>query len=105
MAIGMIEFQGSIPRTQDFSVMKHNEDMKSNVDQSNIQIQTNKQSEQKANQVQGSDDSSKSENRADAREKGNNSYAGDGGSNRKKQEMPRDGKVVLKGKSHFDMSV
>ena len=74
MAIGMIEFQGTIQRTQDYSAMKHNEDMKTNVDQANYQLQSAKKEDQKANQIQKGDDSNKSENRADAREKGSNTY-------------------------------
>ena len=105
MAIGMIEFQGTIQRTQDYSAMKHNEDMKTNVDQANYQLQSAKKEDQKANQIQKGDDSNKSENRADAREKGSNTYAGDGGGQRKKQQPQSDGKVILKGTSHFDMSV
>lgn len=105
MAIGMIELHGTIQRTQDFSVMKHHEDMKMDVEQSHYQLQSDKKVNQKANQIQKGDDSDKSENHADAREKGKNTYAGDGGQNRKKQEMPESGKVILKGTSHFDMSV
>ena len=46
MAIGMIEFQGTIQRTQDYSAMKHNEDMKANVDQANYQLQSVKKEDQ-----------------------------------------------------------
>lgn len=105
MAIGMIELQGGIQRTQDFSILKHNEDIKTHVDQNNLQIQADKTSEQNANRIVRSDDSSKSEGKADAREKGGGTYAGDGGKNRKKQEVPTEGRVVVKGRSHFDMSV
>lgn len=105
MAIGMIELQGGIQRTQDYTAFKHQENMKSAVDQSNVQVKIEKKVDEKLNQVVRGDDTSKSENHADAREKGKGQYAGDGGAKRKKQEIPKEGKVVMKGVSHFDMSV
>lgn len=104
MAIGMIEFQGSIQRTQDFTTIKQQENTKPAVDQSNFQIQTDKRVDEKLKQVTKGDDTAKNENHADAREKGKGRYAGDGGANRKKKTS-QEGKVVLKGTSHFDMSV
>lgn len=107
MAIGMIELQGAIQRTQDYSAMKHQEDAKGTVDQSHLQAQADRKTDQKASQIQQGDDANKSDTRADAREQGKGTYAGDGGQHRKKQDKPSDGKVILKGKgnTHFDMSV
>lgn len=105
MAIGMIELQGGIQRTQDYTVLKHQENMKSTIDQSNVQLKIDKTVEERANQVVRGDDASRSENDGDAKEKGKGQYAGDGGARRKKQEVPKEGKVVMKGVSHFDMSV
>lgn len=105
MAIGMIELQGGIQRTQDYTAFKHQENMKSVVDQSNTQVKIEKRVDEKINQVVQGENASKSENHADAREKGKGQYAGDGGANRKKQEVPKEGKVVRKGVSHFDISV
>lgn len=104
MAIGMIEFQGTIQRTQDFTTIKQQENTKPAVDQSNFQIQTDKRVDEKTKQVTRGDDTAKNENHADAKEKGKGSYAGDGGARRKKN-VPQEGRVVLKGTSHFDMSV
>lgn len=104
MAIGMIEFQGTIQRTQDFTTIKQQEDTKSAVDQSNIQVQTDKRIDEKLKQVNRGEDTAKNENHADAKEKGKGSYAGDGGAKRKKN-VPQEGRVVLKGTSHFDMSI
>lgn len=105
MAIGMIEFQGSIQRTQDYTALKQQENTKPAVDQNNFQVQIDKKVDEKINQVVKGDDTSKSETHADAKEKGNNQYAGDGGAGRKKKDISKEGKVVLKGTSHFDMSV
>lgn len=105
MAIGMIEFQGSIQRTQDYTALKQQENTRPAVDQSNFQLQIDKKVDQKIKQVVQGEDASKGENHADAKEKGNGRYAGDGGAGRKKQKISKEGKVVLKGTSHFDMSV
>ncbi|MGN0131786.1 MAG: hypothetical protein ACI4AA_05045 [Lachnospiraceae bacterium] len=105
MAIGMIELQGGIQRTQDYTALKHQENMKPTVDQAQFQIQTDKKLDQKLNQVVRGENADKSENQADAKEKGKGQYAGDGGAKRKEQKIPQEGKVVLKGVSHFDMSV
>lgn len=104
MAIGMVELHGTIQRTQDFTTIKQQEDTKPAVDQSNIQVQTDKRVDEKLRQVTKGDDTAKNENHADAKEKGKGSYAGDGGAKRKKN-VPQEGRVVLKGTSHFDMSV
>lgn len=105
MAIGMVELQGGIQRTQDYTALKHQENVKPAVDQAQFQVQTEKKIEKKLNQVVQGDNADKTENHTDAKEKGNGQYAGDGGSKRKKQKEPQEGKVVLKGVSHFDMSV
>ena len=104
MAIGMIEFQGTIQRTQDYTTIKQQEDSKPAVDQSNLQVQTDRRVDEKLRQVSRGDDTAKNENHADAKEKGKGSYAGDGGAKRKKS-VSQEGRVVLKGISHFDMSV
>ncbi len=105
MAISMVELQGGIQRTQDYTAFKHQENMKSALDQSNVQVNIERKVDEKLNQVVRGEDTSKGENHADAREKGKGQYAGDGGAGRKKQEIPKEGKVVRKGVSHFDMSV
>ena len=92
MAIGMIEFQGSIQRTQDFTALKQQENTRPAVDQ-------------RVREVVKGDDTNKGENHADAKEKGKGQYAGDGGAGRKKKDISKEGKVVLKGTSHFDMSI
>lgn len=105
MAIGMIEFQGSIQRTQDYTALKQQENTRPTVDQSNFQLQIDKKVDQKVREVVRGDDTDKGENHADAKEKGNGQYAGDGGAGRKKKDISKEGKVVLKGTSHFDMSI
>ena len=102
----MIETQGMIPRMQDFSIIKQNEDIKPVVDQTNLQTQEDKRINDKSSQVQSGDDAAKSENRSDAREKGSNEYAGDGGARRREGQAKRNEGVFIKdGVKHVDFSV
>lgn len=103
MAVSLVELNGTISRTQDYSIQRQNEYNKGLMDQSNIQLQQDKKEQNNATTVQQSSQSAKGENQADAKEKGKGFYAGDGGKNRKKNQG--DGKVIKKGQSHFDMSV
>lgn len=103
MTISRVEFQGQVTRAQDFTTIKHNEDSKVMVDQNNFQRQFDQTVENRARQVQQGDEAENRGKRFDAKEKGNGSYAGDGGRNRKKEE--KDGRVVLKGQNNFDMKI
>ena len=103
MAFGSIELT-TISRAQDYTTIKHNEDNKVNVDQANFSEQFQKTTEQNIREVRHSDNTQWHENKPDAKEKGKGSYAGDGGAKRKKS-VSQEGRVVLKGTSHFDMSV
>lgn len=105
MAISMIELQGGIQRTQDFTSIKHQENAKNMVDQSNLQQQNDKRIVNQHNQVNKGSESTKADTHADASEQGKNQYAGDGGAKRKKQEVPLEGRVVRKGTGHFDISI
>ena len=88
MAFGSIELT-TISRAQDYTTIKHNEDNKGIVDQSNFQTQFHKAVENKATQVHKGDDTEKGNTKYDAKEKGNGSYAGDGGRRRKKEEKEK----------------
>lgn len=104
MAIGPIELQGTIARVQDYSTIKQNEDHKGMIDQSNFQNQLTKEIKERPHQVNHSDNADFHERKFDAREKGNNQYSGDGGKGRK-QRKDEDGKVVVKGRSSFDVKI
>lgn len=101
--MGIIEFQGAIPRTQDASVIRHNESNKGQVDQLNYGQNVRKANENKAMSVNGNENSSKSENRKNAGDKGSNEYLGDGGKRRprKKSSDKKDDKT----KSTFDIRI
>lgn len=106
MTITPLEQFGTIGRTQDFSIMKQQEDMKASNEQVNIQIQVEKQADEKLNQVRSADDAQLNEKKFDAKEKGSNEYVGDGGRARKKTaDKQVDGKVILKSTQSFDMKI
>ena len=104
MTISRVELQGQISRAQDFTTIKHQEDNKGLVDQSNYQRQVN-QKEVRAHQVQQGDRAENEGKRFDAKEQGNGTYQGDGGRRRKKDEKKEDGKVTLKGYGGFDIKI
>ena len=101
MAFGAIEFT-TISRAQDYSMIKHNEDNKGFVDQTNFSQQVQKTAEQRVREVHSSDDTEWHQQNPDAKEKGNNEYHGDGGRHRR---QGTDGRVVVKGQGGFDMKV
>lgn len=106
MAISPIEHLGTIGRTQDFSVIKQQEDAKATGNQTIIQTQIEKNAEERLTQVRQADRSEMTEKKFDAKEKGDNQYTGDGGRNRKKSpDKASDGKVVLKSSGSFDIKI
>lgn len=105
MAIGPVEMNGMISRTQDFTTIKQNEDNKGMIDQNNFQNQFKQEINHQMNRVQKGDDAKQEQKKYDAKEKGNGQYSGDGGKNKKKKEEKPEGKVIIKGKSSFDMKI
>lgn len=103
MAISPILFNASIQQTDNVLQNQTRQVEKGMVDQGNIYSQEVKQEYQKARQVVRSDQTIMKEERFDAKEKGNGSYQGDGGRNRKKQSP--DGRVITKPEGGFDMKI
>lgn len=106
MAIGFVEMQGQITRAQDFTSIKHNDDIKPMVEQENFGQQMTKQIERQASRVNEGKQSEFHDKGFDAKEKGSNEYNGDGGRSRKKKLSENaDGKVIMKRVDNFDFSV
>ncbi|MBE5882254.1 MAG: hypothetical protein E7289_08125 [Lachnospiraceae bacterium] len=107
MAIGPMQLNGILTRTQDFTVIKQNEDMKPMTDQAMFQNTMEKAVEKKLTQVKESEDTDTYQRKQDAKEKGKNEYQGDGGQNRRRSnsEFSADGKVIRKGSQGFDCSI
>jgi hypothetical protein len=105
MTISRVALQGQVTRAQDFTTIKQNEDNKGMVDQTNFQRQFDQSVDNRLRQVNQGDRAENEGKRFDAKEKGSGSYEGDGGRGRKKEEKEQDGKVLIKGRSSFDIKI
>ena len=102
MSFGSIEL-ATIARTQDFTTIKHNEDSKGPLMQNMAGQKIQKETTQKVRQVNKKDEPEWQNKKFDARDKGSNSYQGDGGKNRKGKPTET---IVRKGTSGgFDIKV
>ncbi len=101
MAFGAIEIV-SMTRTQEYTTIKHNEDNKPMMDQANFGQQMEKQTNNLAKRVNTGDSAEWHNQNPDAKEKGRNEYAGDGGSRRNREKTER---MVTKERGGFDMKV
>ena len=90
MSFGSLEV-ASIPRTQDYTTMKQNEDNKGAFQQMTLGEHAQKQSEQRTREVHSSDNA--------------DWYAGNGGKHRKKENSEKDGVVVTKQHQGFDIKI
>lgn len=103
MSFGAIDLT-TISRAQDYSSIKQNEDNKGMFAQTIISQDVQKNTEQRIREVHSSDDPEWHEKNPDAKEKGNAEYFGDGGKRRKGARQQQD-RVVIKGRSSFDMKI
>lgn len=104
MAINPIDLNHAMTRTQDYTTMKHNEDMKGVVDQSNFHINMKKEVESKFTQVRKKDEAEYNQRKFDAKEKGDNEYYGNGEKKKKDSGKMQD-KVTIKSVHHFDVTI
>ena len=95
MSFGSLEV-ASIPRTQDYTTMKQNEDNKGAFQQMTLGEHAQKQSEQRTREVHSSDNADWYTGQYDAKEKGKNEYAGNGGKHRKKENSEKDGRNSIR---------
>lgn len=92
----------TIARTQDFSTIKQFEDNRAALMQMNMHQQSGKEIQNRAKQVLQTEESQWQQKRFDAKEKGSNEYAGDGGKGRRKQPIEQ---VVIKKQQGFDVKI
>lgn len=104
MGIDAVHLNGAMTGVQDYNV-QHQEATKMMLDQSHLQNVATKKADEKQHQVQNKDDADKSGSHYDARDKGNGTYAGDGGMFRKKKESESDGRVIPIQSGGFDMKI
>ena len=106
MAINPIDLNHAMTRTQDYATLKHNEDNKTFVDQTNFTNKLSKEVSDLMNQVRKKDDVQNNEQKFDAKEKGSNEYQDNRkNQNKKGEELDSDGKVIVKKMSHFDVQI
>lgn len=102
MAFGSIEIV-SMTRTQEYTTIKQNQDNKPMMDQANFGQQVEKQTNELTQKVNTNDEAKWYDQKPDAKEKGKNEYAGDGGRKRKKEDKSE--RVIVKGHGGFDMKI
>jgi len=93
MGIDAIHLNGAMTGVQDYNTLRHQEESKAMLNQTNFQNQFNNKVENKLNQVQSKEDMDNKNRKFDAKEKGNNSYSGDGGKNRGSNDNERENNV------------
>lgn len=103
MALGPVEMNGILQRTQDFTTIKQNEDNRGLIAQTNIHNEAEQEIDHAMHQVHDAADSRDSEGEFDARREGRNKYMKS--STKRKKEEKTEGKVVVKGSGGFDISV
>jgi hypothetical protein len=105
MAVSPIDLN-IMQRSMDVAQIKHNDNMKPLVDQQNMVIQSDKDLQNRMEQVSESNKSEKGDTRHDAREKGKNFYFREEEKKRKKKEEDEgDGRVIRKEQSSFDIKI
>jgi len=105
LTISRVDLQAQTFRTQDYTALKHNEDMASSLQQSNVSNIRNKEADIKFHHVNDAENAENRQKGFDAKEEGSNGYYGDGGKNRKPHNP--DGQVIVKGQQQhgFDLKI
>lgn len=111
MSITPVVLNGMTQRTQDISNLKQQEDNRPVVQQHNLNVQQEKQTDKLTHQVRNPEEKENEGYRYDAKEKGNNQYEGNGKFKKKPKKEPekessKEGKVIFKGQSRsFDVKI
>lgn len=101
MAINPINIV-TMARTQDFTAIKHNEDNRAAMMQLTAAQQEDKEQKLRAGQVLQKEEVNWHQKKFDAKEKGDNEYAGDGG---RRRNGKQEDKVLKKGQHGFDVKI
>ena len=110
MGISPLELNGMIARTQDFSVIRQNEEQKSLLDQGHFQNQLDKELNEKPHQVNEQNNADYHNRKFDAKEEGSNHYSGNGGQKRGDEHKDKEkehvvSKSFVKGQGGFDVKI
>ena len=102
MALGSINIV-TMTRSQDFTTIKQNEDNRSAMTQMTIGQKEDKEIKLRSQQVVQKEETQWHQRKFDAKEQGDNRYAGDGGKHRKNGKPVE--QVVVKGQQGFDVKI
>ncbi|MBR1470802.1 MAG: hypothetical protein IJ600_04075 [Lachnospiraceae bacterium] len=100
MAIGIVELQGTINRTQDYQQLQQHENERGAIFQNQQQEQVEQDVKAEVSLVHKKEDAG-TDTETDERE--NKGYGGDGGRNRRKKK-PQD-RVIVKNTMAFDVKI
>ena len=101
MAIGIVELNGMVGRTQDYQQLQHHENERGAIFQNQQQEQVEQDVEEEVNLVHKKEDAG-TDTDTDERER-NGGYGGDGGRNRKKKQT--EDRVIVKSTHAFDVKI
>lgn len=105
MIVRPVVLQGTVQNSQNMTSVKHGEDAKPMVQQANIAVSTQKEVQQKSENVIRKDDVDKGNEKFDAKEKGKNEYYSVKVKKKKNDVSGDEGKVVVKNKGSFDVKI
>ncbi len=105
MIVRPVVLQGTVQNSQNMTSVKHGEDAKPMVQQANIAVSTQKEVQQKSENVIRKDDVDKGNEKFDAKEKGKNEYYSVKVKKKKNDVSDDEGKVVVKNKGSFDVKI
>lgn len=101
--ISPLENNGIISRTQDISILKQNEDARSDLTHMQTQSTMENRQDQYVHTVHTADNTDAPDTHHDAREEGKNKYYGRQGSKKKKQTV--EDRVIAKSLHGFDIKI
>jgi len=109
MIVRPVVIQGTVQNSQNMTSIKHGEDAKPMVEQANIAATTQKEVQQKSENVIRKDDVANGKEKFDAKEKGKNEYYSVKVKKKKDETMNiasnDEGKVIVKSTGSFDMKI
>ena len=106
MIVRPVVLQGTVQNSQNVTGIKHAEDIKPSVEQANIAATTQKEVQQKAENVIRKENINKEQQKFDAKEKGSNEYVSVKVKKKVKTVTTDDEeKVIVKNQSGFDIKI
>lgn len=103
--ISPIENNGMMLRTQDYSILRQNEDNYSANQHVQIQDRLDKSDDANAHSVNTKDDANGPNTHHDARDEGRNKYVDMRNKKKKQDDELNEGKVIAKSQKGFDISI